>query len=174
MTTKTQTKEEKNTTAGRNLMLVKKVKLLNDGTAEINYSTSKDDAAETVFFKGKEEVTKEFKEVFQQTVEGFLGVIPLLSKDARKITMNVITFDYGKSEFLEKALYSVKYAFNDANNAVINISTPQLPIYKEGMENTFTIAGKHEEALHNVIAKAKAYIKGETATKQMKLIVDNT
>ena len=174
MTTKTQIKEEKNTTTGRNLMLVKKVKLLNDGTAEINYSTSKDDAAETVFFKGKEEVTKDFKSVFQATVEGFLGCIPLLEKDAGKITMNVISLDYGKGEFLERALYSVKYAFNSANNAVINISTPLLPIYKEGMENTFTISGKHEEALHNVIAEAKAYIKGKTATKQMKLVIDNT
>ena len=39
------------------------------------------------------------------------------------------------------------------------------------MENTFTISGKDEEALHEVIAQAKAYINGETRTKQMKLVV---
>lgn len=60
------------------------------------------------------------------------------------------------------------------NNAVINISTPLLPIYKEGYENTFCISGKDEEALHKIIEKAKAYINGETRTKQMKLVVDNT
>lgn len=56
----------------------------------------------------------------------------------------------------------------------MNLNTPPLPIYKEGMENTFTISGKDEEALHEVIAKAKAYMKGDTRTKQMKLVVDNT
>ena len=88
--------------------------------------------------------------------------------------MNVIRFDYGKCDFLERALYSIKYSFNDQNNAVINISTPLLPIYKEGYENTFCISGKDEEDLHEVIKKAKAYINGETRTKQMKLVVDNT
>lgn len=87
--------------------------------------------------------------------------------------MNAIKFEYNKTGFLDKALYCVKYAFNGQNNAVVNISTPLLPIYKEGMDNCFTIAGIHEEALYNVIANAKAYINGKTRTKQMKLIVNN-
>ena len=56
----------------------------------------------------------------------------------------------------------------------MNLNTPQLPIYQEGMENTFCISGKDEEALHEVIKAAKAYLNGETRTKQMSLIVDNT
>lgn len=114
------------------------------------------------------------KSAFQSTVEGFCGCIPRLTGDINKITMNCIKFDYGTDGYLKQALYSVKYAFNDQNNAVINISTPLLPIYKEGMENTFCISGKHEEALHEVIRLAKAYIKGETRTKQLKVIVDNS
>lgn len=138
--------KEENTTKSSNMMYIQKVKINNNNTATISYKMSNDLAAQEVLFTGKDQ----------------------------KITMNAIRLDYDKSDFLEKALYSVKYAFNDQNNAVINISTPLLPIYKEGMENTFCISGKDEEILHAIIAKAKAYIAGETRTKQMKLVVDNT
>lgn len=171
---KTAVKEKEENTTSSNQMFINRVKINNDNTAAINYRTTCDSNAKEVLYQGKEEVTEDFKKAFQKTVDGFVGCIPKLASESNKITMNVIKFDYGKTEFLEKALYSVKYAFNDQNNAVINISTPLLPIYKEGMENTFTISGKHEEALHKVIAKAKAYINGDTRTKQMKLVVDNT
>ncbi len=173
--TKTALKEkEENTTNTKNLMFIQKVKVNNDNTATISFKTSNDLAAQEVTFTGKDEITEDFAKTFQNATTGFCGVIPALSKYSSKITMNAIRFDYGKDEFLEKALYSIKYAFNDQNNAVINISTPLLPIYKEGMENTFCISGKDEDTLHEIIAKAKAYINGETRTKQMKLVVDNT
>lgn len=155
-------------------MFIIKVKLDNDDTASIFYRTSTDKDAKEVHYTGKKQVTEEFKKVFQATVQGFCGVIPRLAPDLDKITMNAIKLDYDKSGFLKSALYSVKYAFNEQNNAVINISTPPLPIYKEVMENTFTIAGIHETALHDVIEKAKAYINGETRIKKLKLFVDNS
>ncbi len=168
------TKEKKDATTNSKQMFINKVKINNDNTASIYYRTTCDSNAQEVYYQGKEEVTEEFKKVFQATVRGFTSVIPRLAPEGSKIQMNVIKFDYGKDEFLKSALYSVKYSFNEQNNAVINISTPLLPIYKEGMENTFTISGKDEEALHEVIAKAKAYINGDTRVKQMKLVVDNT
>lgn len=166
--------KEENTSNSKNQMFINKVKINNDNTAVISFRTSNDLSAQEVTFIGKEQVTEDFAKTFQEAVKGFCGVLPSLSKDSSKITMNAIKLDYGKSDFLEKALYSIKYTFNDQNNAVINISTPLLPIYKEGMENTFCISGKDEEILHEIIAKAKAYINGETRTKQMKLVVDNT
>lgn len=172
--TKTNTKEKSESTNKVEGMFIVKVKLNNDNTASIFYRTSTDKEAKEVYYTGKDQVTEEFKKAFQATVQGFCGVIPRLAADNDKITMNVIKFEYNKSGFLDKALYSVKYAFNEQNNAVVNISTPLLPIYKEGMDNCFTIAGIHEEALHDVIAKAKAYINGETRTKQMKLVIDNS
>lgn len=172
--TATAAKEKKENTTNKNLMFINKVKLNNDGTAAIYYRTSCDNNAQEVFYQGKEGVTEEFLKTFQSTVKGLLNVIPRLAADENKITMNAVNFDYGKDEFLKSALYSAKYAFNDQNNAVLNLNTPPLPIYKEGMENTFCISGKDEETLHEVIAKAKAYINGETRTKQMKLVVDNT
>lgn len=172
--TQTAAKEKENKTQSKNLMFIQRIKINNDNTATIFYKTSNDLSAQEVSYTGKDQITEEFSKAFQNTVTGFTSCIPKLASETSKITMNVIRFDYGKSDFLEKALYSVKYAFNDQNNAVINISTPLLPIYKEGMENTFTISGKDEEALHEVIAKAKAYIDGDTKVKQMKLVVDNT
>lgn len=153
---------EKDNTASKNQMFIIKVKINNDGTAAINYRTSCDNDTKEVYYQGKDGVT------------GLIGCIPKLAGDKNKITMNSIKFDYGKDEFLKSALYSAKYAFNDQNNAVINLNTPPLPIYKEEYENTFCISGKDEDALHEVIAKAKAYINGETKTKQMKLVVDNS
>lgn len=167
------TKEEQ-TPQKKNGMYIVRVQLKNDNTATVFYRTTTDKDAKEVYYSGKEEVTEEFKTTFKNAVDGFLGVIPRLAPDKEKITMNAIKFDYDKSGFLKSALYSVKYAFNDQNNAVINISTPPLPIYKEGMENTFTIAGIHEDALHEVLEKTKAYINGETRIKQMKLVVDNS
>ncbi len=164
----------KDSTQSKGIIFIEKIKITPERCAIIKYRTSNDDSAKETTFTGKEQVTEEFYNAFQSTVEGFVGCIPKLSSETSKITMSCIKFDYGKDGYLQAAIYSIKYAFNDANNAVINISTPYLPIYKEGMENTFCISGKHEESLHEVIRLAKAYINGETRTKQMSLIVDNT
>ena len=103
--------------------------------------------------------------------------MPILAKDIANITMNAIKFDFGKNNgALKQVLYSVKYAFNPANNAVVNISTPLLPLFKDGMdEKTFYIAEAHEEILKETIELAKAYINGDTGTVQGKLnlVVDN-
>lgn len=164
----------KDSTQSKGVIFIEKIKITPERCAIINYRTSYDNSSTETVFKGQEQVTEEFYNAFQSTVEGFVGCISKLSSETPKIKMDFIEFNYSKSDYLEKALYSIKYAFNDQNNAVINISTPLLPIYKEGMENTFCISGKHEEALHEVIRLAKAYINGETRTKQMSLIVDNT
>lgn len=173
--TATKEKESKSTSTKSNQMFIEKIKLTKENTAIIHYRKSNDNNAQQVMFTGKEEITEEFKKIFQANVEGFIGVLPILAKDQTKITVNAIRFDYGKDDFLKSALYSVKYTFNDANNAVVNISTPLLPIWQESFtESTFCISGKYEDLLHETIKKAKAYINGETRTKQMTLIVDNT
>lgn len=168
---KEQTNDSTNT---KGMIFIQKVKINTDNTAKIWYKKADDLFSEERTASGQDQVTEEFAKAFQTTVKGFVNCIPKLSAEGDKITMNCIKFDYGKDGYLQSALYSIKYSFNDANNAVINISTPLLPIYKEGMEDTFCISGKDEEALHEVIRLAKAYINGETRTKQMSLIVDNT
>ena len=151
---------------------IKKVKILNDGTAEIKYSVSDDLGKGDNTYTGDQQVTGEFAEKFQGCVDGFIGCVPALEKDRKNITMNCIKFDYAKdSDKLNNALYSVKYNFNPANNAVINISTPSLPIYREEFdEKTFCIAGKHESALYEIQELAKKYLEGQTRTEQLKTV----
>lgn len=150
---------------------INKIKILNDKTAVINYVQSGDLSSSEVVFTGKEEVTNEFFNKFQENISGFLGCIPKLSEDAKNITMNAIKFDYAKDNgTLQNVLYSVKYAFNPANNAVVNISTPPLPLYKDGMkEGTFYVSESHEGLLKEVIKLAKGYINGDTGTVQQKM-----
>lgn len=155
---------------------INKVKINSDKTAVINYVQQGDLSSSEVVFTGKEKVTDEFFKKFQENVEGFVGCMPILAKDIANITMNAIKFDYGKyNGVLKQVLYSVKYAFNPANNAVVNISTPLLPLFKDGMdEKTFYIAEAHEELLKEVIELAKAYINGDTGTVQGKLNLEVT
>lgn len=156
-------------------ILIKKVKILNDNTAEIKYTTTDALGKGDITFKGDQEVTGDFNKLFKATVDGFIGCFPLLEKDKSKITMNVIKFDYSKDlERLQSALYSVKYAFNPANNAVVNISTPLLPLYKEEFdEHTFCIAGKYESQLYEIIDLAKKYLQGQTRTEQLKTVKED-
>ena len=154
----------------KNKILINKIKILNDGTAEISYKNSDDMGTGTVDYSGAEKVTDTFAKKFQETVDGFIGCIPALEREKSKIKMNAIKFDYGKSDKLQSALYSVKYAFNKATNAVINISTPLLPIFQEHFdEKTFCINGIYEQQLYELMELAKAYLKGDTRTKQTSL-----
>lgn len=153
-------------------ILITKVKLNNDDTAHIEYKKSDNLGASSTSWDGEEKVTEEFKKIFLDCKEGFFGCIPVLESKKNDITMNCIKFGYGKnSDKMENALYSVKYAFNEANNAVVNISTPQLPIYKDTFdEKTFCISGKHEEALYKITELAIKYLNGETRTEQQKCV----
>lgn len=155
---------------------INKVKINSDKTAVINYVQSGDLSSSEVVFTGKEKVTDEFFKKFQENVEGFVGCMPILAKDIANITMNAIKFDYGKdNETLKNILYSVKYTFNTVSKSIVNISTPLLPLYKEGMgENTFYISEENEKLLKEVIELAKAYINGDTGTVQGKLNLEVT
>jgi hypothetical protein len=156
-------------------ILIKKVKILNDNTAEIKYTTADDLGKGDITFTGDQEVTGEFKEAFQNCVNSFVACVPELEKSKKNIKMNAIKFDYGKdSDKLQNALYSVKFNFNPANNAVINISTPNLPIYQEHFdEHTFCIAGEHEQMLYEIQNLAKKYLRGQTKTEQLKTVKED-
>ena len=118
-------------------------------------------------YTGKDEVTEEFRNLFQEAVDTFIELLPDLRKSKNQIKMNTIRFDYDKSGFLEKVLFSTVWTFNSQGN-VINLNTPQFPIYKPEMsETTVAISGKDEELLHNIIQKAKDYMNGDTRTKQL-------
>lgn len=164
--------EKENTTAKRGEILIDKIKIEHK-KATINYHKTTDFDDTTTVYVGKEEVTEDFLKAFEGCTAGFASVMPELK--TAKMTMNCLSFTYDKSNEIEKALYSVKYKFHYAGNQVINLNTPQLPIYKDNFdEKTLYISGKDVDAFYTVIDYAKKYINGDTRTKQMKLVVDNT
>ena len=153
--------------------LISKIKIENDQTAIIEYSENTDMNASSVTFTGKEKVTEEFSKKFQENLEGFIGAFPVFAKECGKLKMNSIKFKYDNTGNLSNALYSVKYYFSPkAKNAVVNINTPNLPIYKEEFdEKTFCISGKYINLLQDILELAQKYLNGDTRTKQMKLTV---
>lgn len=171
--TNAKTKSEKgNSTKGE--LFIKSIKISNN-LAKICYSESNDTAAVESIYEGKEEITDEFYKIFQDNVKAVTAICPIFSKDISNLQMNVIRFGYDDKGFLENAGYSAKYAFNPDNKQVLNVNLPKFPIYKEEFgDDKFCISGKDVDNLHDVISKAKAYMKGDTKTKQMKLVVDNT
>jgi hypothetical protein len=171
--TKSNLKEKEENTTKTTGLYITKIKF-KENKAVINYRDEQDLSLKEGTYTGKDEVTEEFKNLFQKAVDTFVELLPELKKSKSQIKMNALRFDYDKQGFLEKVLFSTVWTFNSQGN-VINLNTPQFPIYKPEMsETTVAISGKDEELMHNIIDKAKAYMNGDTRTKQMSLIVDNT
>ena len=151
---------------------INKIKILNDGTAEISYKSKTDLGTENISYTGTEKVTEEFLKAFQKSVNGFVSCLTVLEKHRHKITMNALQFYYDETEKLSHVIYIVKYAYSDEGHYLVNISTPKLPIYRaEFAQNVFSISGGNEENLYNILDAARAYLNGDTRTKQMKLEV---
>lgn len=150
---------------------INKIKILNDGTAEIGYKSRTDLGTENISYAGTEKVTEEFLKAFQKSVYGFVSFMSVLEKHTYKVIMNSLQFYYDETEKLSHVIYVVKYECNDSKY-IVNISTPKLPIYRADFsQNVFCIDGSNEENLYNILDFAKAYLKGDTRTKQMKLEV---
>lgn len=170
--TKSNLKEKEESTQKTTGLYITKIKF-KENKAVINYRDEQDLSLKEGVYSGKDETTEEFKFLFQQAVDTFVELLPDLKKSRNQIKMNALRFDYDKQGFLEKVLFSTVWTFNNQGN-VINLNTPQFPIYKPEMsETTVAISGKDEELMHDIIAKAKAYMNGDTRTKQMKLVVNN-
>lgn len=164
--TKSSLKEKEENTTKTTGLYITKIKL-KENKAVINYRDDQDLSLKEGVYTGKDEVTEEFRNLFQEAVDTFIELLPDLRKSKNQIKMNTIRFDYDKSGFLEKVLFSTVWTFNSQGN-VINLNTPQFPIYKPEMsETTVAISGKDEELLHNIIQKAKDYMNGDTRTKQL-------
>lgn len=165
-------KEKKENTTKTTGFYITKIKF-RESKAIISYKDEQDLSSREGVYTGKDEATGEFRELFQQAVDTFTELLPDLKKQRNQIKMNAIRFDYDKQGFLEKVLFSTVWTFNNQGN-VINLNTPQFPIYKPEMsETTVAISGKDEELMHSIIQKAKDYMNGDTRTKQMKLVVNN-
>ena len=166
-------KEKQDSTNNVTGLFIKQIKM-KDNRALITLSDENDFRVQDGSFNAKDEVTEDFKKIWKSTLEIITEISPQLKKELPALKLNHIQFYYDKSGFLSDASFSVIWTFDD-NGHVLNLNYPKIPIYKpEFSENTVAISGKHEELLHEIIKSAKAYMNGDTRTKQMSLIVDNT
>lgn len=149
---------------------ITKIKVNNDKTATINFKESGNLDTKEVVFTGKEKVVDEFNNAFQSAVNSFVEICPALKSDTKNLTMNAINFEYGQNEKIEKVSYAVKY--KPQSNVITNIPVNNIPIYKEEFtEKTFSVSGKDEKLLYEILEYAQKYISGDTRTKQMKIEV---
>lgn len=149
---------------------ITKIKVCNDQTAIIDFKNTTDLGVNDITFTGEEKITEEFNATFQKAVESVIAIMPSLKNDQSKITMNSITFAYSDANKIEKVSYAVKY--QPQNSILANIPVNNVPIYKDTFtEKTFSVSGKDEKLLYEILEHASKYIAGNTRTKQMKLEV---
>jgi hypothetical protein len=166
-------KEKQDSTNNVTGLFIKQI-TMKENKAMIKLLDENDFKVQDINFNVKDEVTGEFKELWNSALQIVVEINPQLKKELPALKLNHIQFYYDKSGFLSDASFSVIWTFDD-NGHVLNLNYSKFPIYKPEMsENTVAISGKHEELLHEIIKKAKAYMNGDTRTKQMSLIVDNT
>lgn len=148
--------------------LITKIKIENDLTAIIEFKKTTDLNTSEIVYIGKEKVIDDFFKKFQQAKESFLEIIPALKNDKTNITMNVIKLDYENKDKISKVSYSVKY--KPQKNVITNIPVNSIPIYKEAFsDKQFSVSGKDEALLYDLVELAKKYMAGETNTEQQKL-----
>lgn len=169
---KTNLKEKEETTNGFKGLLIKQIKM-KDNRALITLNDENDFRTQDGTFNVKDEVTEEFKNLWESAKEIIIALNPQLTKEIAALRLNHIQFFYDKKGFLSDVSFSVIWTF-DSQGHVLNLNYTKFPIYKPEMaETVVAISGKHEDLLHDILKAAKAYMNGETRTKQMKLVVNN-
>lgn len=171
--TKSNLKEKSETSNNVTGLFIKQIKM-KDNRALISLSDDNDFRTQNGDFCVKDEVTEDFKKLWDSAKEIVTALIPQLNKEVPALRLNFINFYYDKKGFLSDVSFSVVWTF-DSQGHILNLNLQKFPIYKEEMAETIVaISGKHEDLLHDILDAAKKYMKGETRTKQMKLVVDNT
>lgn len=171
--TKSNLKEKQDTTNNVTGLFIKKIQM-KDNRALISLNDDNDFRTHNGDFNVKYEVTEEFKTLWHNALEIVTSLTPQLGKEVSALRLNHIQFFYDKKGFLSDVSFSVIWTF-DSQGHVLNLNYTKFPIYKPEMaETVVAISGKHEELLHDILKAAKAYMNGDTRTKQMSLIVDNT
>lgn len=170
---KSNAKSKEETTNGFKGLLIKKIKM-EKNRALISLIDDDDFKTQNGDFNVKDEVTEDFKKLWDSAKTIVTALHPKLHSEITALRLNHIQFFYDDNGFLSDASFSVIWTIDD-NGHILNLNYQKYPIYKPEMsETTVAISGKHEELLHEILKAAKAYMNGDTRTKQMKLVVDNT
>lgn len=170
--TKSNAKTKEETTNNFKGLLIKQIKM-KENRALISLSDDDDFKTQNGDFNVKDEVTEDFKKLWDSAKTIVIAINPQLHKEITALKLNHIQFFYDDNGFLKDVSFSVIWTIDD-NGHFLNLNYQRYPIYKpEFSETTVAISGKHEELLHEILKAAKAYMNGDTRTKQMKLVVNN-
>ena len=168
----TNLKEKENYTINSSDFLITKITMKNN-KAIIECSNEDDFRTNDFKFKVKDEITENFKTLWDEVKDIIIALTPSLYKEGQALKINSINFEY-ESGYLENVSIAVVWSIDDKGH-ILNLNYNKYPIFREEFtEDVVCISGKHEELLHDILKAAKAYMKGDTRTKQMSLIVDNT
>lgn len=164
--------EQGNKTSGEKL--ITRIKLTSGNTLEVNYRLTNDKEAMDVSYQGKEEVTEKYTTQFAKLHNPACQIIPMLSGVSKEnLTVGILRLKYNDKSFLDKISISLQLKI-DASNSPVNISTPMVDFSKEDMpETAFRISQENEDTVHEILAMTKAYMNGDTRTKQLSLVVNN-
>lgn len=151
--------------------LITRIKLTNEDTLEIDYKLSNEDEALTVKYNGKDNVTQKFLEKFEETSTIIWEILPDIQNIEK---VNIIRLQYNEKDFLEKISLSFQIKC-DLSNSPINISTPYIGFLDPEMTEvqSTALSNNAQQITHEIIALTKAYMNGDTRTKQLSLVVNN-
>lgn len=150
--------------------LLTRIKLTNTDTLEIDYKFSNEDEALTVKYEGKDGVTKKFMEQFEETKVIVKEILPTLEEDSK---VHIVRLKYDSAGFLDKISLSFQIT-SLLSNTPINVSTPFIGFVDPDEENQSpALSNNAETMIHEIVALSKAYMNGDTRTKQLSLVVDN-
>lgn len=169
----TKTNGEKDNLVGEKF--ITKIKLMPDNTLEMKYKLSNNQEALTVTYCGKEEVTNKCLAQFTELNALACQIVPLLAHAApADLKTNIIRLKYNENGNIDKVSLSIQLKLNTSNSPV-NISTPLVALMTEESEESdaFRVSAENEEIIHVLLALAKAYMNGDTRTKQLSLVVGN-
>lgn len=166
--TQTNLKEKEESTNKTTGLYIKQI-TMKENRAVISLYDENDFRTQDGNFNVKDEVTEDFKTLWDSAKSIIIALNPQLTKEITALRLNHIQFFYDKNGFLSDVSFSVVWTF-DTQGHILNLNYQKFPIYKPEMaETTVAISGKHVDLLHEIIAAAKRYMEGETRVKQQDL-----
>ena len=142
--------------------LIKKI-TMKANRAIIEYSNDDEFKTNECKFKVKDDITENFKILWNEVKEIIIALTPALYKEAQALKINAISFNYDHGYLNDVSIVAV-WTIDD-NGHILNLNYNNYPIYREEFaEDVVAISGKHIDLLLDILSSAKKYMNGETIT----------
>lgn len=170
----TQLKEQTDNTTKKTETLISKIKLDKFGFPTIVLTKTNDKSSQEIVFTGKEEVTEDFKKKFNELKNTIVEIIPFLEDTEQEIKTTGLTIKYGLSSELKGIVITAQVQAQETILSPVNINTPYVKFAAPECSDEFTLCSRNLDIVEKIIHKTEAYMNGDTKTKQLSLVVDNS